>query len=336
MVTTDVHAHITLPAGLEAMAAAHPGTVPRLVEEEAGFFFHFPNGAVNGPVPPGMVSIPQRRADMARSGVDRQIVSLRPQLFKYDLPASVAGELAAIQNDALVEAATQQRDVLHAMVTLPLHVPDTALAELERHRGNPIVRGVLVDSNIAGRNLDDPDFADIWAALEEADLPVLVHPFQADVAGQERLGDYYLFNLIGNPMDSTIALASVIFGGLIDRHPTLRWCFVHGGGYAPYQLGRWDHGWAQREVARVNIAERKPSDYFRTLYFDSLTHDGAALRFLAGIVGWDRILLGSDYPFDMGDHDCVSGVHRLGLGAETEDGVLSANAERFLRPVWDT
>jgi aminocarboxymuconate-semialdehyde decarboxylase len=280
-----------------------------------------------------MVELERRFADMEQSGVTRQILSVRPQIFSYRAPGDVGAELARIQNAALIDLAERHEERFHAMITLALQAPEPAIAELRRHGDNPIVRGVLVDANIAGRNLDDPAFEPVWAEMERLDLPALVHPYQAEAPAQERLGSYYLFNLIGNPLDSAIAAASVVFGGILDRYPRLRWCFVHGGGYAPYQLGRWDHGWRARPEGKIHIAERPPSEYFRHLYFDSLTHSAASLRFLGELVGWDRIMLGSDYPFDMGDTDPVGAVRRLGLDGDDERAVLSGTTHRFLRPL---
>ncbi len=194
------------------------------------------------------------------------------------------------------------------------------------------MRGVLVDSNIAGRDFADPALAPVWAALEAADLPVLVHPYQADVVGKERLKKHYLFNLIGNPADTTIAIGNVVFGGLLDAYPGLRWGFVHGGGVAPYLIGRWDHGWRQRAVTREKIPETLPSQLLRRLWFDCLVHQPAALRFLSGLVGWDRILLGTDYPFDMGLPDPLGFIARVGLESTDRSALLAQNPARFLRP----
>jgi aminocarboxymuconate-semialdehyde decarboxylase len=148
----------------------------------------------------------------------------------------------------------------------------------------------------------------------------------------ERLRKHYLFNLIGNPADTTIAIANVLFGGLVERFPGLRWCFVHGGGVAPYLVGRWDHGWRMRAVTREMTPDSLPSELLAGFWYDCLVHDPRTLRYLAEIVGWDRIMLGSDCPFDMGCEDPIGFVGAADLPVDVRERVLNANAVGFLRP----
>ncbi|MGH9245326.1 MAG: amidohydrolase family protein [Acidimicrobiales bacterium] len=192
--------------------------------------------------------------------------------------------------------------------------------------------GVEIGTNVNGQDLDAPDLEELWSTLEAADLPVWIHPDQRAIAGSDRLAPYYLVNLIGNPLESTIAIASLIFGGVIERHPGLRFGFVHGGGFAPYQIGRWDQGWGCRAEPRTVIDRISPSEYFGRLYFDSLTHDPLSLELLGRRVGWDHVVLGSDYPFDMAAADPVDALERVALTPDQRESVLTRNAERFLRP----
>ena len=140
-----------------------------------------------------------------------------------------------------------------------------------------------------------------------------------------------LFNLIGNPVDTTIAIANVVFGGLADLYPKLRWGFVHGGGVAPYLAGRWDHGWHKREVTRELIPQTLPSEILRRFWYDCIVHDERTLVYLAESVGWDRIMIGSDCPFDMGVVDPVSFVDEIPEAQEHRDALLHSNANNFLR-----
>jgi aminocarboxymuconate-semialdehyde decarboxylase len=144
---------------------------------------------------------------------------------------------------------------------------------------------------------------------------------------------YYLQNLIGIPLESTIAAAKLIFGGVLERHPGLRVGFTHGGGFAPYQIGRWEHGWEVRPEPKVNIASGGPRHYFAALYFDSLTHDPISLEMLGRRMGWGHVMLGSDYPFDMASTDPVGAVEEVEMSDEDRALVLQGNAERFLRPL---
>jgi aminocarboxymuconate-semialdehyde decarboxylase len=169
--------------------------------------------------------------------------------------------------------------------------------------------------------------------LEDRGLPVWIHPDQRSIAGAERLNVYYLQNLIGIPMESTIAIAKLIFGGVLHRHPGLRFGVTHGGGFAPYQVGRWQHGWEVRSEPKVNVTDTTPRETFSTFYFDSLTHDPVSLRMLGERMGWDHVVLGSDYPFDMASSDPVGAVESAGIGARAETQVLEQTADAFLRPI---
>jgi aminocarboxymuconate-semialdehyde decarboxylase len=164
-------------------------------------------------------------------------------------------------------------------------------------------------------------------------LPVWFHPDQRSIAGADRLSDYYMQNFIGIPLDSTIAATRLIFGGVLETFPDLRFGFCHGGGFTPYQVGRLEHGWGVRKEAQLNIKDKGPREYFSTMYFDSLTHDALSLELLGRRVGWDHVVLGSDYPFDMASLDPVGGVEAVGLGEGDKAMVLEGNAARFLRPL---
>lgn len=329
----DVHAHFAPAAAFSGMRAVQASVVPE-VEREGDFItFRFPNGVVNGPVPRGIVDLDARLADMARTGVRHQVLSIRPQAFTYDLPAGTAAALAQLANEEVVATAHAKPEAFSAMISLPLQSTERSLEEIARWSSDRLVRGVLIDSNVAGRDFAAPELAPVWAALEAAGLPVLVHPYQADVVGKDRLQKHYLFNLIGNPVDTTIAIGNVVFGGLLDRYPGLRWCFVHGGGVAPYLVGRWDHGWGKRAVAREDIPDRPPSEWLGRLWFDCLVHEPRALHYLAELVGWDQIMLGTDYPFDMGFDAPLDFVDRLDLSDAQCRALLTGNAQRFLRPL---
>ena len=314
------------------MRTISPDTTPEVRDEGEFVFFHYPNGTVNGPVPRAVVDIEARLADMMKTGVNHQVLSARPQMFTYESPGSIAADLAHLSNEGLVEIARAHPTEFSAFISLAMQDTDRSVAEVEQWAPHAEVRGALIDSNIAGRDFADPDFAPIWAALEAADLPVLVHPYQGDVVGKERLQKHYLFNLIGNPVDTTIAIANVLFGGLVEKYPKLRWGFVHGGGVAPYLVGRWDHGWRQRAVTRELIPHQLPSELLQHFWYDHIVHDKRALHYLADVVGWDRIMIGSDCPFDMGYVDPVDFLDATDIAPEHRSLVLETNADTFLRP----
>ncbi len=347
----DVHAHLAPAGRLDELRALSPTTTPSLRFEgappgagEGGadptghdaasdaehVYFDYPDGTVNGPVPRAIVDVDRRLGDMARTGVDHQVLSTRPQMFSYDSPGPLAAKLARLSNENLVEVSRRHPQRFSALLALPMQDTELSLAEIEHWAPHREVRGVMIDSNLVGRDFADPAFAPIWSALEEADLSVLVHPYQGDVVGMDRLRKHYLFNLIGNPIDTTIAMANVVFGGLVDRYPALRWGFVHGGGVAPYLVGRWDHGWHQREVTRALIPGKLPSELLRTFWYDCIVHDPRTLAYLGEVVGWERLMIGSDCPFDMGYVDPVAFMDHAPAQASRR-ALLSDNATDFLR-----
>jgi aminocarboxymuconate-semialdehyde decarboxylase len=243
----------------------------------------------------------------------------------------VGADFAAIQNDALIRLSDQEPNRFHVFATLPLQDIEASIAEIDRVVGFARVRGVQIGSNINGIDVDDPSLEPVWDALEGRNMPVWFHSDQRSIAGAERLNSYYLQNLIGIPLESTIAAAKLIFGGVLDRHPDLRFGFTHGGGFSPYQIGRWEHGWTVRPEPKVNIAETGPRKFFATMYFDSLTHDAISLEMLGRRMGWEHVVLGSDYPFDMASTDPVAGVEAVEMSDADRALVLGGNASRFLR-----
>lgn len=331
MVVIDLHAHSVPPEALDALAREDAAAAPRLEWRDGAGWLHFPGRAPLGPVPAGMFDPERRLADMDRQGVDVQVIAVPPPHFFYHLPPGAGAAFAAIHNDALTALSAAQPDRLQVFATLPLQDPGAAVAEIDRLTADANVRGVQIGTNVAGRDLDDPALDPVWAALAAADLPLWLHPDQRHIAGAERLARYYLQNLIGNPLESTIAIASLIFGGVLTRHADLRVGVVHGGGFVPYQIGRWDHGWGCRPEPRATLPEA-PGAVLGRMFFDSLTHDAMSLAMLGARVGWDHVVVGSDYPFDMAADDPVGAVDAMRLDDADRRAVLSGTAERFLRP----
>jgi aminocarboxymuconate-semialdehyde decarboxylase len=332
MPVTDIHAHIVADGLLEQLNEAGLSTRPQLTPVEDGMLLlEFANGKRHGPIPAGLVDLDQRLRDMDEQGVDIQILGAVPMLFAHGEPPEVGTAVSRITNDSMLAVAAAHPARFQVFPSLPMQDPGAAVAEIERMSAEPAVRGVQIATHVAGTNLDDPGLEPVWAALAANDLPALLHPCPPIAAGN-RLGGYHLSNLIGNPLESTIAVGSLTFGGVFQRHPGLRIGLVHGGGYWPYQTGRWDHGFEWRREAKVNI-QVPPSTFYGQVFCDSLTHDRASLRFLGERIGWDHVMVGTDYPFDMAERDPVDEVKAAGLDAAAERGVLSENVDRFLRPV---
>jgi aminocarboxymuconate-semialdehyde decarboxylase len=185
----------------------------------------------------------------------------------------------------------------------------------------------MIGSNVNGMNLDDPALEPVWAAAAELGAFILIHPM--NVAGADRLRSYYLNNLIGNPLDTTIAAACLVFGGVMERHPKLNVCLVHGGGFVPYQAGRWAHGWHVRPEPKVNV-KQSPEPWIDRFFYDTILHGRPQLEFLVGSVGASRVLLGSDYPYDMGTGECVWQVMALSVPDGDKAKLLHDNAVALL------
>lgn len=336
MPTIDVHAHAIVPAALEAMADAHPDYGPVLHEKEGSRYLRYPGRSSLGPLPAAIFDPDLRLRAMDRQRVDIQVIAIPPPNYHYHVPPGIGVDFARIQNDALARLSDDRPDRFHWFATLPLQAVPASLAEIERVQGHQRMRGVQIGTNVDGVDLDDPGLEPVWETLEQSGLAVWLHPDQRSIAGADRLNRFYLQNMVGLPMDSTVAAARLIFGGVLERHPALRFGFVHGGGFSPFQVGRWDHGWSVRPEPKEHLRDHSPSTYYGELYFDSLTHDRASLLLLGERVGWDHVMLGSDFPFDMAEDDPVTRVEEAGLAPSDMERVLETNASRFLRAVGDT
>ena len=270
-----------------------------------------------------MTDLDKRLRDMDAMGVDIQVISPWLGFLNRDLAT------ARRVNDGMAHAVGLHPDRLVGLAAVPMNSPAEAAGELERAVKELGLRGVEIGSNVGGKNLDAREFGPFYSKVQELDVPVFIHP--VGVLGMDRLQSYHLGNLIGNPTETAVAAASLIFGGVLKELPRLKLYFAHGGGSCPYLRGRWEHGWRVREDVRKAI-EKPPSEYFKLLYFDSLVHSGAALSYLVESVGAERIMLGTDYPFDMGDHDPLRGVASL---SDLSDGqrelILGGNAAALLK-----
>jgi aminocarboxymuconate-semialdehyde decarboxylase len=328
-VTLDIHAHTVPESFIAAVTTAVPDIAPKVVERDGAWWFEYPGGRVSGPIPAGMFDVEARLADMDRLGVDTQALSVPPPHFNYRIANEAAADAARLHNDAMLEMARQHPDRFVVLGHLPMQSEQHALAELERLVALPEVVGLELGTNVGGVNLGDPRHEAVWQAIDAAGLAVVLHP-GADVAGVDRMHDHYIHNYVGNPTDTTVAAASLLFQGVLSRNAALRFALLHGGGFLPYQIGRFDHGWGARPESRTHL-DVAPSTLLHRFWFDTLTHDAASLKFLHDRVGDDRLCLGSDYPFDMADPDPVATVSAaLGDRPELLDKVFEQNPRELL------
>jgi aminocarboxymuconate-semialdehyde decarboxylase len=325
--TLDVHTHILTEEMMGRLAKESPKVAPRMTAIDKDSFVLEIAGTPYRPFPRGGFDVEHRLADMDTAEVDVQVLSATPQSYLYEQEASLTAACAAIQNDAIAALVAAKPDRFLGIATLPMQAPELAAAELTRAVRSLKLRGAMIGSNIVGRNLDDPTLEPLWAAASELGALLLIHPI--NVGAAERLRSYYLNNLIGNPLDTTIAAACLVFGGVLERHPKLKVCLVHGGGFVPYQAGRWAHGWHVRPEPKVNIRQ-SPEPWIERFYYDTILHSKESLSFLVGSAGPARVLLGSDYPYDMGTGECVRQVKALAIPEADKETVLGGQARKLL------
>ena len=327
MRTIDIHTHVLTEETIALLQKEAPKIAPRLTPIDADFSVLDVAGVLYRPFPRGGFDLDRRFADMAAAEVELQVLSATPQTYYYDQEPALAAACAALQNDQIAKLVKAHRERFLGIATLPMQAPQRAAEELRRAVRTLGLRGAMIGSNVQGRNLDDPALEPLWVEAAALGALMIVHP--VNVAGAERMRSYYLNNLIGNPLDTTIAAACLVFGGVLERHPALKVLLVHGGGFVPYQAGRWAHGWQVRGEPKVNI-KQSPESWIDRFYYDTILHARPQLEFLVSSVGPARVLLGSDYPYDMGTGECVRHVTALSIADADKAKVLCDNALALL------
>ncbi|MFD5221626.1 amidohydrolase family protein [Streptomyces tendae] len=326
--TVDVHAHVLLPE-IEALVSDRP----RYTEAKA--LDARRNGpaalAVSGPMVgeriPRLTDPAVRLAAMDAQGVDVQLVSPSPSHYHYWTDENTAEKLYRLANEATAAHCSAAPERLRGLGLAPLQHPEQAVRALD-HALEQGLAGVEISSHAPGRELSDPAYEPFWTRAGETGAIVFLHPFGCTL--DERLDRWYLSNTVGQPTENAVALSHLIFSGVLDRHPGLRLLAAHGGGYLPTHIGRSDHAWSARSDAGAGCAHL-PSSYLKRLYFDSLVHDPHVLRELIRIAGADRVLLGSDFPFDMGTEDPVRALRAARLSDADFHAVRGGNAAALLR-----
>jgi aminocarboxymuconate-semialdehyde decarboxylase len=320
----DVHCHILDPkaeqiaAGLaERPSAAAPANTP------AGRTADYNRQLIETTYRPRLTDLSARLADMDAMGVDLQIISPSPTQYYYWAGTEAAETLVRSQNELIAEQCGRHPDRFAGVGTVSLQHPERAAVQARHAIRELGLKGVEISSVVGGEPIDAPRFDPFWAAMDEMGAPVLLHPLGSTIG--PRLDDHYLSNIIGQPAETAIALSRLIHGGHLDRFEALKICAVHGGGYLPLYVSRSDHAWAVRPESCG--CAHPPSSYLKRLWFDSLVYDPAHLRRLIDVVGVDRVVAGTDYPFDMGDYDPVGVVQSVdGLTEKERTAILSGNA----------
>jgi aminocarboxymuconate-semialdehyde decarboxylase len=263
---------------------------------------------------------------MDEQGVDRQWVSASPNHF-YPWAEEGLGVWTAMEANRLIaEHVALAPDRLTGLGLVPLQHPTRILECIDDAILGRGLAGIEISSFAGDVELSDERLEPMWARVEELGAVVFLHPFGCSL--DERLDRFYLSNTVGQPTENAVALSHLIFSGVLDRHPGLKLVAAHGGGYLPFAIGRSDHAWRVRPEAHG--CEHEPSSYLRRLWFDTVVHDARSLRALLEVAGESQVLLGSDFPFDMGLDDPVAWVRAAGLDDAVADGILGANAEALL------
>jgi aminocarboxymuconate-semialdehyde decarboxylase len=324
----DAHNHVIPVAALELFAqdpntwgveVTH-GSEDRVIRHREGYVYAAPEE----------FSDPELKLrSLAGCRIDGAVVCVAPPIFFYDRPPERTAELHRVVNEGLHAFCQAAPDRLRALATVPLQDIDRAIDELDYAVMQLGMRGVEVGTSVNGRRLDEPEFRPFLEAVERLDVVLMVHP--AYVGATQGLDRFYMTNTVGNPLETAVVAARFICGGVLDRHPSLQVLLVHGGGYLPYQTGRLDR--AARVRPEIQTLQAAPHDYLRRFLFDTITFDPQALSFLLDRVGADRVVLGSDSPFDMRDPDPLSTLESATCDETTRRQVALSTSRQAFR--WD-
>lgn len=327
--TVDVHCHLATPA-----TSRHAAIHARPEYEPYDYYMGADSKAHNAEMLPAIsetLTNPVARIEhMDRMGIDLQGLATFVSEYFYWVPAALAAELARMQNDNIAQAVADTPARFVGMgATVPLQDVDAAIAEATRVRQLGF-KGLQIGGTVDGHDLDEPRFRPFWRAVSDLGLAVIIHP--SGYPEGRRLGDYFLTNCIGNPLETMVAATRLIFSGLFEELPDLRVVLVHGGGYLPFYASRADHTWEVRPETRRRIPDHPPSHYMRRLYYDTLVFQPLYLRHLVDVVGVDRVMIGTDFPFDMGETDPIGLVGRVeGLTETDRRAITGGNAGRVFR-----
>jgi predicted TIM-barrel fold metal-dependent hydrolase len=321
----DVHAHLAVPAA-DALLAGTPGFAAWLAAEQAG---HAPESVARNRdqiarIGPRSTDVDARLADMDAMGISHQVVGPMPR-HHYWADRDLAERFTRVTNEAVAGHCAHPR--LVGIGTLPLQHTDLAVAELTHAVDELGLRGVSVSTHVEEKELADPAHDPVWACAQKLGAVVFVHPWGCTLGS--RLATRYLGNTVGNPVETAVALSHLIFTGVLDRFPRLRVVAAHGGGYLPTYAGRSDHAWTVRPDARG--CQDPPSSYLRRMWFDALVYTPEALRHLVEAVGPGRVMLGTDYPFDMGVTDPVGRLDAGGLPPDHRAAIAARTAAELFK-----
>ncbi|SFV05417.1 aminocarboxymuconate-semialdehyde decarboxylase [Methylobacterium sp. 174MFSha1.1] len=321
----DAHNHV-IPQAVVDGFAADPEAFGVSVERRDGAPWLVHREGFAYPLSAGFTDPEAKVRALDRAGIDRAVVSPSPTLFFYGAEAARNAAFVRTLNEAVATFVRAAPGRLHGMGALPLQSPEASVAELDHLVNGLGLRAVMIGTHVNGVQLSAPQVRPVLRRAAELGVFVLTHPMY--FGPKPGLEQYYLTNLIGNPLDTTVMAANLIFGGVLEELPALRIGLSHGGGFLPYQIGRLVHGWNVRRETQTTQAS--PKALLRRFYFDTIMHDAEALGYLVRTMGADRVLLGSDVPFDMADAGPVATLRAVrGLSQDDIALVAGRNALRI-------
>jgi aminocarboxymuconate-semialdehyde decarboxylase len=324
--SVDLHCHVQTPAADELAKSSG---------EAVGSFAQLGNARsierqkqLRIEIDRKLTSIEQRLADMDGMGIDVQAISTSPSQYYYGLDTDVCRRTSRMVNARLAEIVASHPDRFVALGTVPMQAPELAVVELEYCMKKLGFRGLEIGTNVRGVDLGDERFHAFWAKAEELGAVVFLHP--SGFTEPRRLTQHFLTNVIGNPLDTTVALAHIVFGGVLERNPRLKIVAAHGGGYMGHYPARMDHAYRVRPECHDHIS-RPPSHYMKKIYYDTMVFGETQLQHLVNLWGANHVVIGTDYPYDMGYYKPVDFVERTrGFTRAQKDAIIGGNAAKIL------
>lgn len=328
MLKIDTHAHI-LPHDWPNLAEKYGDDRFAVIHHSEGRHRIYKDGKFFREIWPNTWDPELRIEEYARFGVQAQVISTVPVLFSYWAKPNQALDLHEHLNNHKAEICRSYPRHFAGLGTVPLQSPRLAIQEMERCVEQLGLSGVQIGSHVNEWNLDAAELFDFFAAAQDLECAILVHPW--DMMGTDTMKKYWLPWLVGMPAEQSRAACSLIFGGVLERLPKLRVCFAHGGGSFPFTIGRIEHGFRMRPDLVALDNPRNPREYLKRVFFDSCVHDPQALRYLIDVVGQDRVMLGTDYPFPLGEQEPGSGINHLKLDPTAEARLFHGTALEWLK-----
>lgn len=323
----DTHAHI-LPRDWPDLASRFSDPRFPSIDHSGGRHRMYKDGKFFREIGPNTWDPELRMAEYAAFKVDVQVISTVPVMFCYWASGERTLLLHRVLNDHMAQVCAKYPQQYVGVGTVPLQSPQYASSELRRCMRELGLKGVQIGSHIGDWNLDAPQLRDFFAECEELGAAILVHPW--DMMGTASMPKYWMPWLVGMPAEQSRAACALIFGGVLEAFPNLRVAFAHGGGSFPYTLGRIEHGFRMRPDLVATDNQRPPREYLARVFFDSCVHDAQALRYLLELCGAEHIMLGTDYPFPLGEQEPGKLIDSLGLGEAALQALFCDTARRWL------